>query len=347
MTLDATDLDLVTSSLLDTTAVAGTGTLRKATSTVWLGSGLAKISAFYGASLLCKHTEKLSRAMTAIEYCQTLRLRSLPLLITLRGTNQDATGIAESIIRRQSEHALLLTGDKNSPAAMMLRGSSVQVDVADASLPERDRRFVNCKSVITLSSLAYRLVRQSIGDSYPSLEIQERALVDTFLRTNEKSVDISSQITAVENWRAKSIIFLSDGMPSELSVTWASILAESGIIQPICADIKDYTHGDHLATSLCGSAIFIVLRHQDISEICDIFIERFASLFTVVTINLESAGAALFWENLFYACNIAGQLSHALGYHGLRPPKHPIVWSWRGWGNISTANYGKNTYGQD
>jgi hypothetical protein len=331
MSLDASDLGLVLERLTPHQSQPGAEMLRNAPSCIWLGSGLAKISAFHGAALVGRLCGKPSRAMTPLEYCQTPKARCLPVLLTLRGRNADATGLASAIVSRRAPRAVVLTGDSCGQAASMLQASNVETAVAETPLPAEDRRFVNCKAIFTLSALASRLARASLEHKVP---VCARRLTEAFTRASDKSETLARQIEAAEEWQKCQFFILSDGAPSDLSVTWASVFAESGIVNATCVDLKDFTHGDHLAVSLRGRGIFIVLRHTGIASLCDIFSRRFSSLFPVVEINLQTGGAETFWENLFYACNVTSRLSLSLGYQGGRPPKHPVVWGWRGWGEI-------------
>lgn len=332
-----TDLDLVIKSLFDDESIEGYDLLASAQSSVWIASGLAKISASYGASMMQKIGGHPSRLMSALDYCQTSRLRCLPLLVTLKGRNSDAIGVAKAITDRNTPNALVLTGDRDGQASRHLMNSNTKVALIEATLPDKDKRFVNCKSIFMLSALTHRLVSQALQTDEGCL-INQTSLIRAFYIVGQKAKNLVGQLTAVERWQERQIIILADGLVGELAITWQSILAESGIATSVCMDIKDYTHGDHLAASRTGTSIFLIIRHGSIRSLCDIFTQRFEVLYPVFTVDLECDGALRYWENLFFACNSAALLTSALGYPGSRPPKNPVVWAWRGWGEVLCLN---------
>lgn len=51
-------------------------------------------------------------------------------------------------------------------------------------------------------------------------------------------------------------------------------------------DIKDYTHGDHLAAVRTDNTIFLVIQHPSIEEICQSFVSRFSTRFQVIVVAL-------------------------------------------------------------
>lgn len=107
-----------------------------------------------------------------------------------------------------------------------------------------------------------------------------------------------------------------------------------GWTSPLCHDLKDYTHGDHLAAVRANHAQFLVIPSPGREALCHAFVSRFATRFPVQVVVLESSGPTRFWENLFFCCNTAEALSTQLGFAGLRPPRDPEVHSWRGWGTL-------------
>ena len=337
MTLDMTDLDLVTKSLFDDESIEGYIALASAPSSVWIASGLAKISASYGASMMQKIGGYPSRLMSSLDYCQTSRLRCLPLLVTLKGSNSDALAVAQAITNRNAPNALVLTGDREGQASRHLMNSNTKVALIAATLPDKDKRFVNCKSIFMLSALTHRVVSLALKTDEGCL-IKQNFLTKAFYIVRQKAKNMVGQLTAVERWQERQIIILADGLVGELAITWQSILAESGIATSVCMDIKDYTHGDHLAATRTGTSIFLIIRHESIRSICDIFTKRFKLLYPVFTVDLEYDGTLRYWENLFFACNSVSLLTSALGYPGSRPPKNPVVWAWRGWGEVLCSN---------
>jgi len=80
--------------------------------------------------------------------------------------------------------------------------------------------------------------------------------------------------------------------------------------------------------------MFLVISYPEIRSICDIFSTRFKSLYPVFTIDLQTDIMHRYWDNLFFCYDVVDGLTSELGYPGQRPPRHPVVWSWRGWGSI-------------
>ncbi len=331
MALTLDDLEMIQERLKDSTEFPAAYTLGKASASVWIASGLAKISAAYGAGLVEQCVGLPSQLMSSMDYCQKPFLRTLPMLVSLKGQHEDAVGVAQSIVNRLSPVSVLITGEPDGPAAQKLRTGRSAACIVSASLPSRDRRFVNCRSIFMLSTLAYQLVRQAFGSSFIS-EINEYDLLQAFSRATEGAHAIAGGIAGVENWQHKQLIILGQGVTSELTLTWQSIFAEAGIATVTCMDLKDYTHGDHLAAVRAKNAIFLVIQHPGNEKMVQIFTSRFATRFPVLTVPLASSVPTRFWENLFYCCNTADELTHLLGYGGQRPPKDPAVHGWRGWG---------------
>lgn len=336
MPLTLNDLDMIRERVSDEAFFPDIGILESAYSSVWVASGLAKISAAYGASLIEQYTGNPSQMMSALDYCQKPLLRSLPVLVSLKGRHEDAVSVAKSVARRSSDSALLVTGEPEGPAALVLKAGCCKSSIATASFPERDRRFVNCGSVFMLSALVYRLVRQAFGIEVID-SINESQLKRVFFKAIEGGQAIAENIASIEDWQQKNFIILSQGLGSELTFAWQSVFAEAGIMTPMFFDIKDYTHGDHLAAVQTNNAIFLVIQHAGIKEICHIFTSRFSTRYPVMVIALESESPVRFWENIFYCLNTADALAHLLGYRGQRPPKDSVVHGWRGWGRLDPA----------
>lgn len=333
MALTLDDLEMIRERLNDSSAFPAVHTLGKSFASVWIASGLAKISAVYGAALIEQYVGFPSQLMSPMDYCQKPLLRTLPVLVSLKGQHEDAVGVAQSIVNRLSPVSVLITGEPDGPAAQTLKAGRSELCIVSTSFPSRDRRFVNCGSIFMLSTLAYQLVRQAFGSSFIS-DINEYELLTAFSRAMDGAHAIARGIAGVEDWQNKQLIILGQGGASELTLPWQSIFAEAGIATVTCMDLKDYTHGDHLAAVRAKNAIFLVIQHPGIEEMVQIFTTRFATRFPVLVVPLASSGPTRFWESLFYCCNTADELTHLLGYGGQRPPKDPVVHGWRGWGSL-------------
>jgi hypothetical protein len=330
--LDAEDFELVKERLFADADLVGVESLRGALSSVWIASGLAKISALHGAQLLNKLVGTPARFMTAVEYAQNTRVQCLPILTSLRGNHPDAQGVATAIANRDSHRGILLTADPLGFAAQLLGKPNGQYDIRSCALPDRDRRFVNCKSILALSALTQRLVLQAIGES--GLMPDAARITLAWERAQHHIHTCGIVLRQFDAMVDPHVIILSDGMLSDLSVTWQSILSEAGVVTPICLDIKDYTHGDHLAAVRTGNVVYIVLSRESTWDICRIFSHRFSSLYPVINVDLAGDVVHSFWENLFTACSLTSLWSEIFGLAGQRPPKHPIVSAWRGWGEL-------------
>lgn len=330
--LDQSDLDLVLSSIPNDPNNQACRQLGRAPSSVWIGSGLAKIPAFYGAAVLQK-TGAPSRFMTALDYVAHPLIASLPVLVSLRGNHRDAVAVARSVVSRRCEHAILLTGDLDGQAGSLLREASTGYLRISAPLPARDKRFVNCKGIFMLSLLSHRLATGGLADP-SSAQLHHAALESAWTRAGESAIRFGEWLKKSGADSPEPLIVLASGMSSELSIAWQAVLSEAGVITPICLDIKDYTHGDHAAASRTGRARYVVLSHAGIEDICRRFAERFSLLYDVFTVNLGSDPAHLFWENLFTACNATSVWTALLGYPNQRPPRHAVVSSWRDWGEL-------------
>ncbi|WP_455232218.1 hypothetical protein [Geopseudomonas aromaticivorans] len=333
MPLTLNDLEMIQERLRDSTEFPATYVLGTAFASVWIASGLAKISAAYGAALVEQYVGSPGQLMSAMDYCNKPLLRSTPVLVSLKGQHEDAVGVAQSIVNRSSPGAVLITGEPEGPAAQTLRAGCLTPCIVSASFPVRDRRFVNCGSIFMLSALAYQLVRQAFGSDVIGA-IDECNLIQVYSRAAEGAHAIAQGIAAVEDWQHKQLIILGQGLGSELTLPWQSIFAEAGIATATILDLKDYTHGDHLAAVRANNAIFLVIQHPGTEEMVRIFTSRFITRFPVVVASLASSGPSRFWENLFYCCNTADALTHRLGYGGQRPPKDLTVHGWRGWGSL-------------
>lgn len=338
MALTLDDLEMIKVRILDKTVLQGVKPLEYAPTSVWVASGLAKISAAYGAALFERYSGRPSKMMTALDYCHKPFLQALPVLLSLKGHHEDAVNVAKVIVKRSIDNSILITGEPEGLAALVLRAGDRPSNIITTNFPERDRRFVNCSSIFMLSALTYQVVKQAFRKDFES--ICEEQLTLSFSRATEASHKITEGIT-LEDLQNKQLIILGQGLGSELALPWQSIFAEAGITTPIFLDIKDYTHGDHLASVRLNNAMFLVIQQPGLEEICRIFVSRFSSRYIVKLISLETMGPIQYWENLFYCCNTADALTNILGYGGQRPPKDPVIHGWRGWGCIlpKTSTY--------
>lgn len=333
MALTWSDLAMIQERMTESAEIPSAAILGSAPASVWIASGLAKISAAYGASLVEQSVGAPSQLMSAMDYCRKPLLRSLPVLISMKGRHEDAVSVAQSIVHRNSPASVLITGDAEGPAAQLLNTGVQASCMVSGGYPARDSRFVNCGSIFMLSALAYQLNRQAFGDDVIGT-VDKGNLAHAFSRAAEGAYAIAQGIAATECWERKQLIILGQGLGSELTLPWQSIFAESGILTATCLDLKDYTHGDHLAAVRSNNAIYLVIQQPGTEDMVQIFKSRFCTRFPVLVAPLVSSGPTRFWENLFYCCNVAHALTDLLGYGGQRPPKDPIVHSWRGWGRL-------------
>lgn len=333
MALILDDLEMIQERLRDLTYFPAARALEESIASTWIASGLAKISAAYGAELVEKYAGLPSRLMSTLDYCQKPRLRTLPILVSLKGRHEDAVSVTKSIVSRLSPASILITGESDGLAAKTLNKEGASSFLVSNNFPKRDHRFVNCKSIFMLSALVYNLVKQAFGINVIN-SIDEFQLKEAFFRANDEANKIAQSILAIHNWQNNHFIILGQGLGSDLTLSWQSIFSEAAICTLTCLDMKDYTHGDHLAAVRLENFIFLVLQNPGSEDIVDIFVSRFSTRFPVLVVPLKLSGAGQFWENLFYCCNTAEALTDYLGYGGRRPPKDPIVHGWRGWGNL-------------
>ena len=202
MMLEDSDLRLVIDRLEDSPDQIAASYLADASSSIWIASGLAKISALYGVSMMQKVAGVPARFISPLEYVLNLRVKCLPVLISLRGSHEDAVEVAESIVGRKSERAIILTGDPLGRAACVLSqglevGEKNQVALATGPLPDRDKRFVNFKSILMLSAVTNRLVYSALGnESECDLDCNEIGYA--WERAKEGACRLAEQICSVE-----------------------------------------------------------------------------------------------------------------------------------------------------
>lgn len=295
---------------------------------IWLGSGFAKIAASYGAEL-CITNGIVSTFMSAVDYKSSpIKACSLPILLSFAGKGEDAIDTAENMARTSSE-AGLITCSSDSDAVKKL--STTRSSYLFGQAPERDKRFVNIKSILTLTALAEEYARRQFKLSLPKIDLKscvQKAEV-TGMRAAEQFIEHFS-------WRTKQLIIVGKGYNNPLEHVWKSILSEAGIMTPTWVDIKDFTHGDHRHVSLHQNHAFLVLEQPEIKEYCDIFVARFAQVYPVELIHCGGTFRGQFWSGLLTALFFTHRLTYEQGYNGNRPPKNELVHSWRGWGRLNT-----------
>lgn len=334
--MDDSDIELLIQRVTSQASMPAALLLKQAPSSVWIAAGLAKISALYGVAMLHRIAGVPSRFLTPLEYGQNDRIKCMPVLTSLRGNHQDAVEVAEAIAARGREGSILITADPHGSAAQHLIEHGKGALLASDSLPDRDKRFVNLKSILMLTALTHRLVEQAL-DNPAEAALDPEALGEAWYRSQHAAMNIAGKIKSVEGWKQKQLFILADGLTSELALTWQSILSEAGVLNPVCLDIKDFTHGDHLAATSSENAMYLVISHEGTRAVAHTFSERFSTLFPVMPLDLAASSQHRFWENLFTASNTTSLLTAILGRPNQRPPKHPVVWSWRGWGSIKAV----------
>ncbi|TOG45950.1 hypothetical protein CGJ01_21665, partial [Vibrio parahaemolyticus] len=195
---------------------------------------------------------------------------------------------------------------------------------------KRDKRFVNIKSILTLTALAEEYARKQFDLPLPELDLQSCA-------QQAEVIGMRAAEQFIENfsWRTKQLIVVGKGYNNPLEHVWKSILAEAGIMTPTWVDIKDFTHGDHRHVSLYQNHAFLLLEQPEIREYCDIFERRFGQIYPVERVSLAGMFREQFWLNLLTAIFFTHRLTYEQGYNGNRPPKNEQVHSWRGWGRLN------------
>lgn len=327
------DLHLITERLCQPNFIPISKELDKKLGTVWIASGLAKISAFYGSFLMEKYAQRFSRFSTPLSYVQLPTPQCTPILISLRGKHPDSISVINHFLDKNRVDAIFLTADAMGGVASIMKDNKRANNIICTELPSRDKRTVNFNSIFILNSLIHHFVASSL-DRRESLNIDVKKIKKIFEKSQTIASDLVSEILNIKDWSTKQFIILSNGIPSEIGITWQSIMSEAGLFTPVCSDLKDYTHGDHSAAVRTRENIYIVISNPKTRLISDIFCERFSLLFPVLYVNLDDSGVYGFWQNLFLAMNCASLLTASLGYTNQRLPKHPTVHNWRGWGDI-------------
>lgn len=327
------DLELITEEIRYSKIFPVAKKLNQQPVSIWIASGLAKISAIYGAFLMEKYAQRPSYFSTPLRYLQNPTSQNIPILISLRGKHPDSIAVADFFAQKHISESIFLTADNMGNAARLLQEHGLSEIVIDTKLPARDQRTVNFNSIFILTSLVHKLVTYSLEDSN-IMKMEVRLLEKLFEDSKIIANDFVNKLANIQDWSEKQFIILSDGVPSALCQTWQSIMSEAGLFTPACSDIKDYTHGDHLSAVRTKHVVYIVISHPETRSITDIFCKRFSLFFPVLHIQLADSGFYGFWQNLFIAMNCASILTASLGYPNQRLPKNLIVHNWRGWGNI-------------
>lgn len=74
--------------------------------TVWIASGLAKISAFYGSFLMEKYAQRFGRFSTPLSYVQLPTPQCTPILISLRGKHPDSISVINHFLDKNRVDAI-------------------------------------------------------------------------------------------------------------------------------------------------------------------------------------------------------------------------------------------------
>jgi hypothetical protein len=291
--------------------------------TLWLGCGLARLPALYGREIMMRRPDHLARAETLLGIRRMPpRADEMAIMISLRGRHPDSRAIAEYLQAIPDQQAIALTGDADGPA--FAGWSATTRFLATTALPDRDTRFINIKGLIALSALVGRLADP--GESHGGQDWQN--LLPLACR---RGAEIGRRISALGDWRDRTTFVVSGASDGVLARTWASLLGEAGLLNPVLVDLLDFTHGDHLAACLRGCSLFIILSEPETHVACEIFAQRFGQIAPIFSVSTPHGIHAAYWNNLFTAAAAVEQLSIAAGYGGLRPPKICPVHSWRNW----------------
>lgn len=288
----------------------------------WIGSGLAKISASY-ANDLCIKYKILSHFNSALHY-RNYQDIGIPILVSLGGKGDDAIHVAK-YMAQHNQNVGLITANHQSSILKIFEQNIISAFLG--TYPEKDKRFVNLQGIIALSTFCEKFIH------YFCINNTLTPIILNLTNINLITSNICEALVSNRFWQ-NSIIVLGTGYNSAIEHTWKSIMHESCITHIIWQDIKDYTHGDHLLISQFKNYSFILIENEQTKAYTDIFLERFSTICQVnkITIPLDTRQA--FWENLCYVSCLANHLSYYIGYQGKRPPKDPIIYNWRGWGNL-------------
>lgn len=296
---------------------------RLAAKTLWVGCGLARLAALYGQELMHRRPGHHARAETLLS-CIRMPPREdeMALLVSLRGRHPDVCAIAEYLRSFPGLSSVALTADTGGPA---FRGwLAANRDLVTTPLAERDERFVNLKGLIVLSALAGR-----VAD--PAGLSADVEWVSLLTESCAQGSELGQRISERSDWRLRTTFVVSNGLSGSLARTWASLLGEAGLLNPVLVDLLDFTHGEHLAACHRDSALYIVLAESTLRTTCELFQARLGQLAPCFVVHVPAEIHRAYWSNLFTAAAAVQELSIAAGYGGRRPPKIEVVHSWRGW----------------
>lgn len=290
----------------------------------WIGSGLAKIPASYGCDLCNLHGIN-SFFYSALQYRNIKHSNLIPFLVTLAGKGNDAINTAKNMLLKSKQCGIITCSDSSECLNLLKNSLSYQVI---GKFPELDNlRFVNIKGIITLSALVETFLEDELNIKRSKIDYKR-----IYNKANNALSNIRKKIKSICD---VELIIIGEGYNTSIQYTWESILAESGVKMPIWKDIKDFTHGDVRYNSLNKNCVMLILETSDNKEYTDILYSRFKDIFITELLYLGKEYTEIFWSNLFFVIFITHMLSISLGYKGERPPRDPIVHSWREWGNLS------------
>ena len=280
--------------------------------TTWIGTGLSKIAAAYGSDLTRHFHGQLAFFQTPLQFAND-PVKNYACIVTLGAKHPDIT------------QALSMASLHNGGTCVTANPSPdlpVKIDSFTGAFPEKDRRFVNCNSILCMSIYVEQYL------NVLSCDFVEKINASTAI--SQKILDSLYKF----NWRSKKIVIVSPGTLTSSEHIWKTVFAEAGITDVHYVDIKDYTHGEYLTALNMKNYGFIVISTPATHNLADIFFKRFIEKFEVTRIDIPKDNIQeQFWIELLTALHIAEGLSRGIGFKGQRPPSGPD--SWRGWGDMN------------
>jgi hypothetical protein len=246
----------------------------------------------------------------------------MAVMISLKGRHPDSQAIAQFLQSMPGQQAIALTGDAGGPA--FTNWPAATRFLMTMALPDRDARFINLKGLIALSALVGRFADQRESNVAPDWR-------EMLALACHRGADIGRQISALPDWRDRTTFLVSSSSLGALAQTWASLLGEAGLLNPVLVDLLDFTHGNHIAACLRKGTLFIILAESGVDAACNTFEQRFSQIAPCFRVPIPCAIHAAYWSNLFVAAAAVEQMSIAAGYGGLRPPRIDPFHSWRNW----------------
>lgn len=279
--------------------------------TTWVGTGLSKIAAAYGSDLTRHYHHQVALFQTPLQFAKD-PVKSYACVVTLGAKHADIT---------QTLNLASLHGGGVCITANPTPEIPANLESFTGGFPEKDRRFVNCNSILCMSTYVEQYLKVATCDIGKMARYAlERAqiILNKFYKTN---------------WRSKNIVVVSSRTLISSEYIWKSILAEAGIMDVYYVDIKDYTHGDYITALNAKNYSFIVISEPRTQCLADIFCTRFAEKFDVTRIEMiHDDIQEQFWIELLTVMIVTEGLSEGMGFKGKRPPTGPD--SWREWGSI-------------